>query len=62
MDPLLMDPLLVDPPKEPWLLYSQSLIKAILGSEGCRRFTLFMGLAFMATGAFIVAGATISAL
>jgi len=58
----LVDPSLVDPPKEPWFLPSRSLIKATPGSEGGRRFTLFMGLAFMATGAFSVAGAKISAL
>lgn len=53
---------LVDPPKELWFFYSQSLIKAIFGSEGCRYFTIFLGLASIATGALFVVCATIPAL
>jgi len=45
---------LVDPPTEYWFFYSQSLLKLLFGSEGCRALTIAMGAMFMAVGALLV--------
>ena len=45
---------LVDPPTEFWFCYSQSLLKLIFGSEGCRALTIAMGAMFLAIGALIL--------
>jgi Sec-independent protein secretion pathway component TatC len=34
---------LVDPPTSLWFCYTQSAIKAIVGLEGCRAYTIFFG-------------------
>jgi hypothetical protein len=41
---------LVDPPTFLWFCYSQSLIKAIAGAEGCRIYTLVLGELFILVG------------
>ena len=43
---------LVDPPSYLWFCYTQSLYKAIFGSEGCRVITLYMGAIFVCVGGF----------
>jgi len=44
----------VDPPTELWFCYSQSLLKLLFGSEGCRALTIAMGMMFLAVGALFV--------
>ena len=45
---------LVDPPTYLWFCYSQSLLKAVFGSEGCRLITVNMGVLFACAGLFLV--------
>ena len=45
---------LVDPPSHLWFCYSQSLLKAIFGSEGCRIITLNTGIALVCAGLFLI--------
>ena len=45
---------LVDPPTFLWFCYSQSLVKAIAGTEGCRIFTLALGQAFIFAGLLVL--------
>ena len=44
---------LVDPPTSLWFCYSQSLVKAIVGTEGCRSFTRMLGFVFVLAGIFL---------
>ena len=48
---------LVDPPTFLWFCYSQSLLKLIAGTEGCRVITLLMGSLFSVCGAALLVGA-----
>jgi len=45
---------LVDPPTEFWFCYSQSLLKAVFGTEGCRAITQTMGVLFVVVGSFLL--------
>ncbi|GAA0717042.1 hypothetical protein GCM10009105_23960 [Dokdonella soli] len=51
---------LVDPAKEWWFCYSQSLIKVLIGSEGCRGYTMFLGASFVAFGMYLIVYAACS--
>ena len=44
---------LIDPPSYLWFCYSQSLLKAVFGSEGCRLITLNLGAVFICAGIFL---------
>jgi hypothetical protein len=48
---------LVDPPTWLWFCYSQSLVKAVAGTEACRSFTLVIGVVFIAVGVYLPARA-----
>ncbi len=45
---------LVDPPKDLWFVYTQSLLKALFGSEVVLVFSYFLGFAFVAAGFYII--------